>query len=148
MRGTNTVNQIDAKNAVDRWVVCELKDTKLITKVRRVMKDTFHNKVELWGSWGCKGTIHAEWGCNHADKCRYATVAEIDEESIRKKFAKRGRKPNEYRTGDVVTDDVYASRVLHVIDDKAAVQVMNSHQTYEVATDKLEILFFIEDMAG
>ncbi|PFR44644.1 hypothetical protein COK29_31470 [Bacillus cereus] len=142
------MNQIDVNTVVNRWVVCELKDTKLITQVRRVIKDTFRNKVELWGAWGCEGVMHGEWGCNHADKCRYATVEEIHEESLRRVFAKKGRKPNEYRTGDVVTDDVYASRVLHVIDDKAVVQVMNSHQTYEVATDKLEILFFIEDMAG
>lgn len=53
-----------------------------------------------------------------------------------------------YHSGDVVTDDVYASRVLHVIDNRAIVEVMNLHQTYEVATEDLEILFFTEDMAG
>ncbi|PGC59238.1 hypothetical protein COM24_01630 [Bacillus toyonensis] len=141
--------QIDGKQVtIGQWVVCEMKDAMMIAQVRRVIKDTFHNKVELWGSWGCKGVIHGEWGCNHADKCRYATVEEINEESLRQVFAKKGRKPNEYRSGDVVTDDVYASRVLHVIEGKATVQVMNSHQTYEVATDNLEILFFAEDMAG
>ncbi|MBU4640094.1 hypothetical protein [Bacillus toyonensis] len=141
--------QIDEKKVtVGQWVVCEMKDATMIAQVRRIIKDTFHNKVELWGSWGCKGVINGEWGCNHADKCRYATVEEINEESLRQVFAKKGRKPNEYRSGDVVTDDVYASRVLHVIDGKATVQVMNSHQTYEVTTDNLEILFFAEDMAG
>ncbi|MEC3293766.1 hypothetical protein P9006_03465, partial [Bacillus thuringiensis] len=84
----------------------------------------------------------------HADKCRYATVEEIDAESVRRVFAQKGRKPNEYRSGDVVTDEVYASRVLHVTGDRATVQIMNSHQIYEVATDNLEILFFAEDMAG
>ena len=136
-------------NAVEGcWVVCELKDTKLITQVRRVIKDTFKNKVELWGTWGCEGVIHGDWGCNHADRCRYATPEEIDEENLRRIFAQKGRKPKEYCCGDVVTDDVYASCVLHVIDGRATVQVMNSHQTYETATDKLEILFFAEDMAG
>ncbi|PEW54109.1 hypothetical protein CN448_32750, partial [Bacillus cereus] len=73
---------------------------------------------------------------------------EINKESLRRVFAQKGRKPNEYRSGDVVTDDVYASRILHVIDDRATVQIMNSHQTYEVAVENLEILFFAEDMAG
>ncbi|MED1556826.1 hypothetical protein [Bacillus paramycoides] len=141
-------NQIDIKNAVGHYVVCEMKDTNMIAEVKKVIKDTFHNKVELWGSWGCKGVIHGEWGCNHADKCRYATVEEINEESLRQVFAKKGRKPNEFRAGDVVTDDVYASRILYVNDDKAAVQIMNSNRTYEVAAAELEILFFAEDMAG
>ncbi|MEW4070459.1 hypothetical protein [Bacillus sp. PPSBB_2] len=84
----------------------------------------------------------------HANKCRCATVEEINAESVRRVFAQKGRKPNEYRSGDVVTDDVYASRVLYVIGDRATVEVMNLHQTYEVATENLEILFFTEDMAG
>ncbi|KXY35778.1 hypothetical protein P4V74_00045 [Bacillus thuringiensis] len=141
--------QIDKKKVTaGQWVVCELKDNKVITQVKRVIKDTFNNKVELWGTWGCEGAIHGDWGYNHADKCRYATVEEINKESVRRVFAQKGRKPNEYRSGDVVTDDVYASRVLHVIDDRATVQIMNSHQTYEVAIENLEILFFTEDMAG
>ncbi|MFE7378516.1 hypothetical protein ACFU6E_28600 [Bacillus cereus] len=141
-------SQIDIKNVVGHYVVCEMKDTNMIAEVKRVIKDTFNNKVELWGSWCCEGTFHGEWGCNHADKCRYATVEEIDQESLRQVFAKKGRRPNEFRAGDVVTDDVYASRILHVNDDKAAVQIMNSHRTYEVAASELEILFFAEDMAG
>ncbi|ETE87565.1 TPA: hypothetical protein ACR3Z0_006557 [Bacillus thuringiensis] len=141
--------QIDEKNvATGQWVVCELKDNKVITQVKRVIKDTFNDKVELWGSWGCEGAIHSDWGYNHANKCRYATVEEIDAESVRRVFAQKGRKPNEYRSGDVVTDEVYASRVLHVIGDRATVQIMNSHQIYEAATDNLEILFFAEDMVG
>ncbi|WP_242456463.1 hypothetical protein, partial [Bacillus thuringiensis] len=119
-----------------------------ITQVKRVIKDTFNNKVELWGSWGCEGTIHGDWGYNHANKCRYATVEEINAESVRRVFAQKGRKPNEYRSGDIVTDDVYAYRVLHVIEDRATVELMNSNQMYEVATANLEILFFDEDMAG
>ncbi|MCU5014946.1 hypothetical protein OB980_30585 [Bacillus cereus] len=141
--------QIDEKNvAAGQWVVCELKDNKVITQVKRVIKDTFNNKVELWGSWGCEGTIHGDWGYNHANKCRYATVEEINAESVRRVFAQKGRKPNEYRSGDIVTDDVYAYRVLHVIEDRATVELMNSNQMYEVATANLEILFFDEDMAG
>ena len=141
--------QIDEKKiTAGQWVVCELKDNKVITQVKRVIKDTFNNKVELWGSWGCEGAMHCDWGYNHTDKCRYATVEEINEESLRRVFAQKGRKPNEFRSGDVVTDDVYASRVLHVVDDRATVQIMNSHQTYEVTTENLEILFFAEDMAG
>ncbi|MEM5644712.1 hypothetical protein AAHH72_05410 [Bacillus cereus] len=141
--------QIDEKKVTaGQWVVCELKDSKVITQVKRVIKDTFNNKVELWGSWGCEGAMHCDWGYNHTDKCRYATVEEINEESLRRVFAQKGRKPNEFRSGDVVTDDVYASRVLHVVDDRATVQIMNSHQTYEVTTENLEILFFAEDMAG
>ncbi|MED3327406.1 hypothetical protein P4409_09780 [Bacillus thuringiensis] len=141
--------QIDEKNvAAGQWVVCEWKGNKVITQVKRVIKDTFNNKVELWGSWGCEGAIHGDWGYNHANTCRYATVEEINAESVRRVFAQKGRKPNEYRSGDVVTDDVYASRVLHVIDDRATVQIMNSHQIYEVAIDNLEMLFFAEDMAG
>ncbi|MEB9964726.1 hypothetical protein P4K79_30080, partial [Bacillus cereus] len=140
---------IDEKNvAAGQWVVCELKDNKVITQVKRVIKDTFNNKVELWGSWGCEGTIHGDWGYNHANKCRYATVEEINAESVRRVFAQKGRKPNEYRSGDIVTDDVYAYRVLHVIEDRATVELMNSNQMYEVATANLEILFFDEDMAG
>ncbi|MCP9280656.1 hypothetical protein [Bacillus wiedmannii] len=141
--------QIDEKKVTaGQWVVCELKDSKVITEVKRVIKDTFNNKIELWGSWGCAGAMHCDWGYNHADKCRYATVEEINEESLRRVFAQKGRKSNEFRSGDVVTDDVYASRVLHVVDDRATVQIMNSHQTYEVTTENLEILFFAEDMAG
>lgn len=141
--------QIDEKKVtVGQWVVCELRDNKVITEVKRVIKDTFIKKVELWGSWGCEGAIHGDWGYNHADKCRYATVEEIDEESVRRVFAQKGRKPNEYRSGDIVTDDVYAYRVLHVIEDRANVEFMNSNQTYEVAIESLEILFFAEDMAG
>ncbi|AXO97145.1 hypothetical protein [Bacillus anthracis] len=141
--------QIAEKKVIaGQWVVCELKDNKVITQVKRVIKDTFTNKVELWGTWGCEGAIHGDWGYNHANKCRYATVDEINAETLRRVFAQKGRKPNEYRSGDVVTDDVYASRVLHVIGDRATVQIMNSHQTYEVVTGNLEILFFAEDMAG
>ncbi|PFU01546.1 hypothetical protein COK81_01850 [Bacillus thuringiensis] len=141
--------QIDEKKVTaGQWVVCESKDNKVITQVKRLIKDTFNNKVELWGTWGCEGAIHGDWGYNHANKCRYATVEEINAESVRRVFAQKGRKPNEYRSGDVVTDDVYAYRVLHVIDDRATVELVNSNQTYEVAIEKLEILFFAEDMAG
>ncbi|MDY7964963.1 hypothetical protein [Bacillus thuringiensis] len=141
--------QIDEKKVTaGQWVVCESKDNKVITQVKRLIKDTFNNKVELWGTWGCEGAIHGDGGYNHTDKCRYATVEEINAESVRRVFAQKGRKPNEYRSGDIVTDDVYASRVLHVIGDRATVGVINSHQTYEVATENLEILFFAEDMAG
>ncbi|ETE97747.1 TPA: hypothetical protein QCW01_006315 [Bacillus thuringiensis] len=141
--------QIDEKKVTaGQWIVCELKDNKFITQVKRVIKDTFNNKVELWGSWGCEGAIHGDWGYNHANECRYATVEEINKESVRRVFARKGRKPNEYRSGDIVTDDVYAYRVLHVIEDRATVELMNSNQVYEVATANLEILFFDEDMAG
>lgn len=141
-------NQIDIKNVVGHYVVCEMKDTNMIAEVKRAIKDTFNNKVELWGSWSCKGTFHGDWGHQHADKCRYATVEEIDQECLRHTFVKRHRKPNEFHAGDVVTDDVYALRILHVNDDRAAVQILNSNRTYEIAVSELEILFFAEDMAG
>lgn len=136
--------QIDEKKVTaGQWVVCELKDNKVIAQVKRLIKDTFNNKVELWGTRGCEGAIHGDWGYNHANKCRYATVEEINKESLRRVFAQKGWRSNEYRSGDV-----YASRVLHVIADRATVQIMNSHQIYEVAIENLEILFFAEDMAG
>lgn len=141
--------QMDEKKVTaGQWVVCEWKDNKVIAQVKRVIQDTGNNKVELWGTWGCEGAIHGDWGYNYANECRYATVEEINTESVRRVFAQKGRKPNEYHAGDVVTDDVYAACVLHVIDDKATVQIMNSHQIYEVAIGNLEILFFAEDRAG
>ncbi|MGQ7113542.1 hypothetical protein ACUOFC_43625, partial [Escherichia sp. TWPC-MK] len=42
----------------------------------------------------------------------------------------------------------FSVATLYVIGDRATVEVMNLHQTYEVATENLEILFFTEDMAG
>lgn len=140
--------QIDINTVVNRWVVYETKDTKMVAEVTKVIKDTINNKIELWGYWGCDGAIEAEWGCNHVEKCRYATVEEINEESVRRVFAKKQRKLYEFRSGDVVTDDVYALRVLHVYEDRVAVQILNSHRTYEVVAKDLEILFFAEDMAG
>ncbi|UIJ66110.1 hypothetical protein LW858_25145 [Bacillus cereus] len=43
------------------------------------------------GQW-----VVCDWAHNHAKRYRYATVKEIDAESVRRVFVQKGRKPHEY----------------------------------------------------
>ncbi|PEB56224.1 hypothetical protein CON65_15810 [Bacillus pseudomycoides] len=131
-----------------QWIVCEMEDGPQITQVEKVIKDTINNKVELWGHWQSKGSIKGDWGCNHIEKCRFATAVEIDDEGWREVFRRKGRIPGQFKTGDWVSDDVYALTVMHQTGNIVTVGIINSNQTYEVAAENLEPLFFKEDMAG
>ncbi|WP_018782928.1 hypothetical protein [Bacillus sp. 95MFCvi2.1] len=137
--------KIDKRTVVGRWVVCEMKDTKMITKVERFINDTINDKIELWGRWHSEGSIKGEYGCNHIEKCRYATVEEINDEDCRQSFISKGRKPWEFHKGDVVSDDVYALTVMNQKDNLVTVAIINSNRMYQVVAKSLEPIFFKED---
>ncbi|PFR11204.1 hypothetical protein COK10_10670 [Bacillus anthracis] len=131
-----------------QWVICEMEDGPQITKVEKAVNNNVHNKMALWGFWQSESSIKGEWGFNNIDQCRLATLEEIDMESWREVFRRKGRVPGKFITGDWVTDDVNALTVLYQDDDIVTVGVVNTTKTYQVAAEDLEPLFFKEDMAG
>ncbi|MBO1628326.1 hypothetical protein [Bacillus arachidis] len=142
------IDEGNTKVTVGHWVVCEMEDGPQITQVEKIIKDTLNNKLELWGRWHSEGSIKGEYGCNHAEKCRFATAIEIDDEGWRQVFKRKGRKPGQFEPGDFVSNDVHALTVLYQTGDVVTVGVINSNQTYDIKAEDLEPLFFKEDMAG
>ncbi|MCM3223351.1 hypothetical protein M3644_26735 [Bacillus cereus] len=142
--------QIGNKQVIPgQWVVCEMKDGNQITQVTKVIKDTIKtNKVEIWGYWHSEGSIKGEYGFNYKGKCRFATAEEIDEESWRQVFKRRGRIPGQFKMGDLVSDDVHVLTVMHQTGNRVTAEVVNSTREHEFAAEDLEPLFFKEDMVG
>ena len=143
------MEQIEKTVEIGDWVVCGgMDDERMIAQVDRILVDPALGKVNLWGCWHSEGSIRGEVGFNHADRCRYATPMEVNDESWRQVFKRKRRKPGEFHAGDYVTDDVYALEVRNQKGTVVTVGVMNSNRTYEVAAEKLELLCCKEDLLG
>ncbi|PGV17218.1 hypothetical protein COD78_31250 [Bacillus cereus] len=128
------------------WVVCEMEDMSMVTQVKKIFEGTVKGKFDLWGHWYSRDSIKGEWGYNHADRCRYATVKEINEINRKSAFIIKGRQPEEYRHGDLVKYNGATLIVLDQMQDRIRANIVNLHQILELDTKEIEPLFFCEDI--
>ncbi|MCU5668869.1 hypothetical protein OCB72_30070 [Bacillus cereus] len=68
---------VDKSGKIGDWIVCETEDMTMISQVKKINESAMRGKVDLWGYWHTSREEAGEWGYNHADRCRYATVSEI-----------------------------------------------------------------------
>jgi hypothetical protein len=136
---------------VGDWVVYENNDCKMFAEVKCMDVEQKSGRIKILGIWGNRSVMTAgDKGWQYADHCRLATEDEQYWEERRRVFAKKGRKENEFHSGDFVTDDLNALTVLHQNQDTGLVSVfiINSGKRLDIEPRELEVLFFAEDAAG